>query len=232
MNRDEARELLPWYAVGALEPDQARAVEAHLADSPELAHELTQYETLREAVAEVPADEPAFRPELLNDALARIDALEADAAVDRTSTAVPEKDEASGGWLSRLLDEFRTLGGGPRLALAAQFCLLLVLGTVAFLPDEQASTPVSREFTTLSGEQGAAETGGPQFSVVFDPGATQAEVTALLERLDAQLVAGPSAQQAYVIALPTGDRREPQALLETLRGDASVRFATELGAGR
>jgi anti-sigma factor RsiW len=76
MKPEEARELLPWYAAGALEPNEARAVEAVLRQSPQLDQELAEWRALRSTVAEVGDDEPAFRPELIEDAHRRIDAYE------------------------------------------------------------------------------------------------------------------------------------------------------------
>ena len=42
MNREEARELLPWFAVDALESEESRLVAAHLEDSAELRAELVE----------------------------------------------------------------------------------------------------------------------------------------------------------------------------------------------
>ena len=79
MNKEEAKTLLPWFAAGALEADEARAVEAHLQASPELQQELAELKVLQRAVGEVADSEPVFRPALINDALRQIDEYEATA---------------------------------------------------------------------------------------------------------------------------------------------------------
>ena len=50
MTPEEFEELLPWYATGTLEPDEASAVEAHLAASPEARAALSEFRALHEVV--------------------------------------------------------------------------------------------------------------------------------------------------------------------------------------
>ena len=124
MNKDEAKNLLPWYAVGALEDDEAQAVEVFLNDSPELQQELAQLRVLGDAVAEVGEDEPVFRSELINDALARIETVE---QVKPTRTPIVEEPMTAqeGGFIAWLRDTlvggWQESPGGARLAMVVQF---------------------------------------------------------------------------------------------------------------
>jgi anti-sigma-K factor RskA len=88
MRRDEVRDLLPARALGALDADEAKAVDAAVASDPELRSEL---DDLRASVASMHADLPPGRPpaRLLGDVFDRIDALETPAPDPRWAREDP-----------------------------------------------------------------------------------------------------------------------------------------------
>ena len=67
---------------------------------------------------------------------------------------------------------------------------------------------------------------GPRLTVAFAPTATEAEIRALLQELDAQVVAGPSNEQLYTLQLTDSSDAAADAALRRLRARTSlVRFA-------
>jgi anti-sigma-K factor RskA len=65
MDIHEIRDLLPAYALGAIQPEERTQIEAALADSPELREELASYDSVLEALAlSVPQIKPP--PDLEN----------------------------------------------------------------------------------------------------------------------------------------------------------------------
>jgi anti-sigma factor RsiW len=218
MNADEVRELLPWYAAGALSPAERRAVEDQLRDSPTLRNELEEYRRLKGVVAETAAEEPEFRPEMIERTWRSIDEYE-QTKQRRAAAQAPE------GFLARWRKGWQGLPGGGRLALATQFAVILVLGGVLI-------GIASREqvFTTASGPDVTGATAGPRFTVVFQPAATETAIRDLLASVQLQIVAGPSAEGGYVLAAADGAQVEASAALERLRGAAGVvRFAAPVG---
>ena len=226
MKRDEARELLPSYAAGGLGPEQAERVEAKLRADPELKQELAEWRALRSVVAEAGADEPEFRPELIEDAHRRIEAYEEGRmAARRQRQSAPEpiakaRARATGSWIEKILGVWDATPFATRVAVAAQFAILAVLVTSLSLgPSDDDG------FTTASGA-GAGVADGRGVTVMFQPETTLGQIEALLEQTGAQIVAGPSAQEAYLLNLGDIDEAEAARLLETLRGNADVvRFA-------
>lgn len=226
MKLEEARELLPWYAAGALDDEEARQVEALLRAQPELDRELAEWRALESVVAEVATEEPAFRPELLADAHRRIDAYEKTRAAaspapaakpiasPRRETAKPRVTTAQA-WLERIFGVWDATPFAARVAVAAQFAVLAVL--VGILGTQWAG---ERSGTTLSGSRATFE--GPHVDVVFRPERTLAEIEALLDDIGAQIVSGPTSQGLYVLALGDVDEAQAAATVEALRGNTAV----------
>jgi anti-sigma factor RsiW len=226
MKTEEIRDLLPSYAAGALGAEQAKRVEALLEVYPELKEELVEWRVLRSAVADVSNEEPAFRPELIDDVHRRIDAYEEGLKAARLEPESQRKPgiTAGPGIVKSLLGGISGLWDATpfaaQVAMAAQFAVLAVLITVVSV--RPSGDP---GFATASGgAAGVAD--GRGVTVVFQPGTTLDEVQVLLEQTGAQIVAGPSGQGAYSLNLGDVDDAAVASLLETLRGqDAVVRFA-------
>lgn len=229
MNRDEAQRLLPWFAVGALDADEARAVAAHVEDSPELQRELEELRVLEREVVRVGANEPEFRPDLIDDAWRRIDEYERTREEARpAATSAPGRP----GWFATAVEWLReTLvtgwagsPAGAKLAIAAQFALILVLGGILLLPaGPDADDPA---FRTLSGGDTAQLAGGSTLRVVFEPSVTEARIRETLADVGGEIVAGPSPQGSYMIRVAPTDEAGIARVLDELRGRADVvRFA-------
>lgn len=221
MNAEEARELLPWYAAGALSAAEEKAVEAQLRQSAILRNELDEYRRLKATVAST-EDVPEFRPQLIQKTLAEIDALEqAEKRVTRATRSSGEEGFVTRLW-QQIVGLWAPLPMGGRLALAGQFVLILVLGGVLIgtRPGGDA------QFGVANGPDTVATAKGPQFKVIFQPEATEQAIRALLESAHLEIVAGPSTEQMYVLASATGKGMDAAATLKQLReAPTVVRFA-------
>ncbi len=212
MNRDEVRRNLPWYAAGSLAADETAAVEAELARSPELRRELEEWQAIESAAAAPRAGEPEFRGHVA-EAWARIEEHERTErrAKARAPLAVL-RAWLRGTWLAMPV--------GGRVALAVQFGLLLAVGTAAFEFSQRAQSP----FRTLAGGHTIAAA-GPVLTVAFEPTATEAQLRALLTGIDAEVIAGPTAEQLYRIELRTPSASAESALRRLRAAHGVVRFA-------
>jgi len=237
MNTEEARELLPWYAAGALSAAEEKAVEAQLRQSPILRSELDEYRRLKATVAST-EDVPEFREQLIQKTLAEIDAFE-QAQKGVTRAASPRR---APGFFARLREQvaafWAPLPMGGRLAFAGQFAIILVLGGVLIGTRSGETTrpgvgpqPRDTTSTTASGTDTLPTARGPQFKVIFQPDATEQAIRALLESMHLEIVAGPSAEQMYVLASATKDNKMDAATtLKQLRDARSiVRYADRTG---
>jgi hypothetical protein len=233
MKTEEVRELLPWYAAGGLDAEEAKKVEALLRESPELERELTEWRALESVVAEVGEDEPAFRPELLTDAHRRIDAYEetrtatseAPTSARRMHKAQAAKPRAAAAatLLERIFAVWDTTPFAARVAVAAQFAVLVALvGVLGAQWSQEAG------ISTASG--GGAQTfDGPRVTVVFQPDRPLGEIQELLEQSGAEIVSGPSAIGAYVLDLGEVDEAQAAFVLDTLRNSETlVRYAAPI----
>jgi anti-sigma factor RsiW len=226
MKTEEIRELLPSYAAGALGAEQSKRVEALLEGDPELRQELAEWRVLRSAVADVRDEEPAFRPELIEDVHRRIEAYEEGLKATRLNRVSKRKSattvsaETARTWLGRILGLWDATPFAAQVAVAAQFAALAVLITIV-----SVGPSGDPGFTTASGgAAGNAE--GRIVTVVFQPATTVDAVQALLESARAQIIAGPSGQGAYTLNVGDIDDAEVANLLEKLRSNAAVvRFA-------
>ena len=223
MNKEEARNLLPWYAVGALDADEARAVEAHLAGSAELKRELAQLQILHKTVGEVAEDEPQFRPALINDALRRIDDYEATRAPQQETqgTSIVDwlRETLVGGWIGS--------PAGARVAMVAQFAVIAALAGALLMPMVNGPAGPGEVYTTSSGATSAPDAGGTALTIFFEPDAAELEIRELLADVGGEIVAGPSGQGAYTVRLGAESTDEVTQQLERLRGSKAVRFAGE-----
>jgi len=225
MNKEEAKSLLPWFAAAALDADEARAVEAHLQASQELQRELAELQVLQRTVGNV-AGEPVFRPELINDAFRQIDEYEA----TRQAPSSPGPIATAMNWLREtLVDGWVRAPVGARLAMVAQFALILVLGGVLLTPTGP-QTNGDLVYATTSGEppDGTEGAAGTILDIVFQPTVTEQRMRELLADVGGNIVAGPSARGGYTIRIPTESDADVKQTLSTLRNHTdAIRFATK-----
>jgi anti-sigma factor RsiW len=230
MNQEEAKTLLPWFAAGALDADETRAVEAHLQASPELRQELAEFQVLQRSVEDVADDEPVFNPSLIDDAFRQIDAYEA----QRPATAPPGllitgllnkavewlRETLVGGWVNA--------PSGARLAMVAQFALILILGGVLLTPTGPGTDGDPGFRTAARSANGADDAAGTTLVIVFQPTVTEQRMSELLADVGGEIVAGPSAGGNYTIRVKAESDADVTRALDTLRGNPdAVRFATK-----
>jgi len=231
MNKDEAQKLLPWFAVGVLDAEEARAVEAHLQDSPELRRELEEIQVLEREVVRMSADEPEFRPALINDALRQIDAYESTREARRTAPAEPGLFEQAVNWLREtLVGGWVEAPAGARLAMVAQFALILILGGVLLMPPGTGPDSGDAAYRTSSAGNAADAglTGGATIAVMFEPTVTELQMRETLAKVGGEIVAGPSRQGSYSIRIESADAEAVRRVVERLRGQPDiVRFVAE-----
>ena len=211
--------LLPWYLSGTLDAEEAQAVERHLAGCAECRRARDEWLRLRTALGRVVESRPGPPPTLFASVLARIDAAE---------RAPARAAAARGPWWERAAAAvFGMLP--PRLAPAAalavivlQLGLLAGLGTVAY---RTIGGPVA---VTQSAPEGGRPPlrGAVRLRVAFEDGATARAGRVMLQRLEARIVAGPSAAGFYTVEAPASVEGRPAA--DVLRSyPAVVRFVEE-----
>jgi len=196
MNRQEAQELLPWFVAGTLNEAEARAVKAFI-DSGEISKaELDELSLFAEAVNEQSADEPAYNPAILHNAMAQLDATPQEAAAE--PLVVGEAAPARGGWFARLTErlQWSQTPGFAKLAMGAQFAALLALAVVIAAPGADSNRGA---YEVVSG---TPQTLQADLDIAFAPNVSEAAIRELLLGLEAQIVAGPNSLGMYAIALP------------------------------
>jgi anti-sigma factor RsiW len=174
--KDDARELLAWYAAGTLAPAERAAVERLLAESPAARAEL---EWLRAIRRDLPATLTLPGGDLGQARLMQRIAL------DRAGPKVVE--------LPRRPERPRWFA--PAFALAASM-LLAQAAVVGYLFHERDAA-----LAPLSGTPAAS---GDLLQVVFKPDAAERDIRGLLTSVDAELVGGPGALGVYTIRVPAG----------------------------
>jgi hypothetical protein len=203
MNENDARDLLPWYAAGALEPEERAAVEAALEQSENLRDELAQMQVLQEAVTDT-AGEPQWNPALITDALARIDAYEAE-------KAAPGLAGKLGTWLrENFLTGWEGVPTLAKVAVGAQLALLLAIGG-AWLG--QPSSP------TDSGAWGGTVGLDPHavhIKLGFQQGVDEETLRETILGIDGQIVRGPSALGLYTVQIEGLAQEDEEAVAKLL----------------
>jgi len=213
MTHSEAIDLLAWYVTDSLDREESAAVARHVESCETCRQEVRELKLVHQSVAEVGVEEPAYRPALVDEALARIDQL------------AGERKRQPRGPVVALTAAVRALGHAigwdatpvfARVALVAQLALLIAIGSIAM-----RERPIGHEYVkTLSG-QTAAPTGA-RLSVAFRDSATFAQVQTLLGELDSQIVAGPTALGLYTIAI--GPRTNVDQVARQLQASGLATF--------
>lgn len=202
------QDLLPWYASGALDEDEAGQVQQHLRDCATCRDDLAWQRKLLETEAPLPA---GLDPER---ALARLmPQLE-----ELPSTPAVAPSDAAPGLVQRLR-AWLSASGWQGWALGAQFAALAVLASLLLMPRAEVQT-----YQALG--RGAAAT--PDLLVVFKPVARLEQVQRLLQAHSAQIVGGPTVTGAYMLEV---EHSRQAQLLSALRADPAVELAESLTAG-
>jgi anti-sigma factor RsiW len=201
---EETRLLLPWYATGRLEPDDAARVEAHVNGCARCRAELKLERRLKAEVADLPS------------------------GVDHGWAAMLERLQPPPARRALGWSWFTNRAGGPwragrpwiGWAVAAGAGAVLVVGALS----PRAPTPAAAAYHTLATPP-AVRPGN--VVVVFRPEATEAQIRAALTAGGARLVDGPTAADAYVLNVPASQR---ERALASLRASGQVVAAEPVDA--
>lgn len=195
---ERAFELLPWLVNGTLEAAERDAVEQHARACLACRRELNEQRRLHEAVHRQPAIHVSAHAGLK--------------ALDRELDGV--REARRGRWALRYaaLQPFA-------IAAAAGIAVLAVLLWFTPLPQ-----PGAGSYSTLATPRSADSA---LIDVVFAQQTTAAEILALLDDIDGEIVAGPSELGRYSVLVANGraDGAELAKLIDTLTADPRVRFA-------
>jgi len=213
----EASRLLPWYATGRIDAEDAARVEAHVANCPACRADLAAQRELHGLMQAGEKVEYSPQPSLQK-LMSRIDELDREIAPAAATPVVPAA-------ASSAPSPVRT--GLPRWLVAAVVVQTLGLGTLGTLLWQHADgRNAGAEYVTLSSVE-AGLGSAPRVRVVFAPDTTIGGMAALLDAVRADIVAGPTEAGAYTLALRL-DSDVPasvDASLVRLRADPHVVFA-------
>jgi len=202
---------IPWYPDG-LTREERGDVEAHAADCRACRAELSFLleEEEEEAAIEIPDSEAVYAR--LLERIAESD----DGDLDAPASPAPE-------WLRRFSETARgpiSMAAGLMIALVSGMLTSGVIWTVRVVPAYESASAAPPEVST----------GGPYLQVVFDEGATAAEMNERLRAVRGSVVSGPTPRGVYQVRLAPGS--DVEAALDLLRGEARgvIAFAEASGS--
>jgi hypothetical protein len=200
--------LLPWHAIGRLDPKDAQLVEAALHSDPALSR---QFSVIQDELAEtIHLNESLGAPSAraMQKLLAGID-------------AEPARAPATPSIWSRLQLFLTTLS--PRaIALGATAAAALLLVQAGVIGTMMARAPANYQAASYTG----ATSSGPAALLRFSAEASIADITALLERYDASIVSGPKAGLFRVqFGAAKLSKDDAARLLARLQGEKIVTLA-------
>jgi anti-sigma factor RsiW len=207
-NENQLREMIPLYLNGTLSSEQTRSFDEALQQRPELRRELDEFVLIDDAMAGMSMpDETEFE-----DLYKRIDRSHAQPGKSR----IPSQSAS-------LLSTLREWIGKPQLAWGlalAQFAIM----TVILITSQSEDTET--RYRTLSGSA-AERTHGSEarIHIVFQASATIAEVSALLQHHNLNIIAGPESAGRLLVAVDK--ESDTGFLLEALHKEPIVRFAEQ-----
>lgn len=209
----EIQALLPWYANRTLTSDEAARVATHLSACPHCRDELEQCRILADTVKD--ADENTWTPPITHftELMRRVDAVQALAAKPPGLTTRVQ------GWFTWL----SAIPPSARWFLGTQGAVIMVLGiSLAWLLVPTGGNV----YETMSSAPPRVVSEQTVLKIVFADDITGAELRDLLQKLNANVVAGPSALGVYTVQVP-GRTNSPSAVL-TLRAHPKVQLVEEI----
>jgi anti-sigma factor RsiW len=206
MNHSTAWDLIPWLANGRLSASEREAIEEHLPQCAACRVELAAQQTVMAAMSRDSVIE-SMPNASFQKLMSRIDAT----APSRASIAPRRglRRPQMVGWLTA--------------AVVFQAVLLGTLGTALY---EARNRGAAADFRTVS--SAPVQPGAAVVRAVFSPTLTLGELQALLEKAKLRIVAGPSEDGVYSLALASPKDDARRALL-TLRSHPAARFAEPVG---
>jgi len=198
LDHDSVYELLPWLVNGSLVAGERDRAELHVRSCIVCRRELKELERLRVAVR----SQPTLH-------------LSAEGGLDRLQRQLDR--EAASRRPAR-----RDVRYAPFFRFAAVASVgVAFLGVLLWLAPH---VPNQTGYTTL-GTQSATQRA--QIDLIFDQKTALADIQALLQTVDGEIVAGPSQIGRYGVRIHGGNAKDPEvsALIEQLARDPRVRFA-------
>ena len=199
--------LLPWYVGATLDEEERAHVEAHIAECPRCQAELAWERDVQAAYAQ--SSTPGASPDVDQGFALLRERIAADAS--------PRKDD---GLLARLKAQWRATPAWTRWTVAGQCVAVAALGSMLLIAP--APDPAFRALGEPASASGAA---GGNLIVRFRPEATEQEMRRVLRENEARLVYGPTATDAYLLAVPAGLESEA---VKRLRNERAVLLVESL----
>jgi anti-sigma factor RsiW len=203
MNHDTAWDLIPWFVNGSASAQNSAELEQHLAQCADCRAEVTTQQAVMRAMSRGAVVE-SMPNASLQKLWSKIDAPAGESempASTRRSTVVR--------WLTA--------------AVIVQALLLGVMSAMVKSRQQSAETPA---FRTVSSP--AVPVAAPGVRAVFASSLTLGDLHMLLAQAHLQIVAGPSSDGVYSLALQSSADDVNQALL-AVRAHPAARFAERIG---
>jgi anti-sigma factor RsiW len=205
---DWAQQSLPWLVNGTLPPADALRLKAHLEVCAECRADHSIEQAIAQRVATVPVVD--YTPQAsLAKLMQRIDSEPAPVPATTTATARGRRTRRLSPWATAFM--------------AQTAAVVVVAVSLAYVSRKPVPAPAA-EFRTLSSAPVAR---AAHLQVVFAEALSVAEQRAILDRVQGQIIEGPSPVGMFLIALPRLDAHQPHALEATvaaLRATEGVRF--------
>lgn len=198
--------LLPWYLGGTLSPEERRQVHNHLETCQTCRQELDEMKRLRESVKAGVNGLPGPPPDIFRSVMARI----------REKPQPRPWAARADAWLRALF----AVQWAPTLAA------LLVIGQSAALLWLVGHRPHGLDGGVGSSQGPVIErsvpAGSARLSVRFQDTATERDIRAVMQSVNARIVDGPSPDGLYVLEVPAGDAAALERVLAALRAHRAV----------
>jgi hypothetical protein len=199
VEHDTAYELLPWLANGSLAGAERDSIDAHVRSCIACRRELKELERLQLAVRSQPTVH-----------------VSADGGLARLERQL-DREAAASGPPARRAQRYVPLFRFAAVASVGVAFLAALLWLAPYVPNQ----PNYRTTATQSGDQRA------QIDLVFDRQTANADMQAVLQTVDGEIVAGPSELGRYRVRIHDGSATDAElaTVVEKLAHDPRVRFA-------
>ncbi|MEP6938629.1 MAG: zf-HC2 domain-containing protein [Rudaea sp.] len=201
------QDMLPWFVMGTLDDDERVLVEQHVSGCASCRREIVWHEQLRDANLAQPLERDAGR------------------AFAALRERLPGRGVESASWVANLVEWWQSQQTWLRWTLALQPLAIAALAGALLMVSTRAMHVPEGAFHALARSADASA----RLVVVFSPQATQAEMRRVLLASGARIVDGPTAADAYVLAVAP-DRAEQAE--RQLRTEHSVLLIQSLEAER
>jgi anti-sigma factor RsiW len=208
----EVELLLPWYAAGTLDAQEAQQVEAALAADPELAR---RYEWVRAEFAEETS---------INEAVAEPSAEDVKMLFNKID-ALPKPRPAASFDLGGRVGQFLASLSPRTLAWSATGAALAIVLQAGVLAGFVVKEKIAGGYETSSAPA-SAQSDGAFVLIQFDPQATAAAIATFLDANKLSIVGGPQPGQLYRVRVAPNKlpREDLMRVVTTLQSDKVVGF--------